>query len=129
MRDPWNITANCTKSGQSVNRAVYRFRWSSPPTYDPDFPVEEGIFDEFVLVRLRTAVVVELESFDDKSTLILGEELGSVGVIVQHPERGNGDNDGSNTLEDENPSLKDEASCQMDSFNEPYGKRKHTHPS
>lgn len=57
-----------------------------PFTHDPNLPVKEGILDEFVLVLLGTTVIVESESLNHEVTLGLSEELGSVGVIMKHPE-------------------------------------------
>jgi hypothetical protein len=72
---------------------------------DPDFPVEESVLDELHLEFGTAAIVVEGESGLEVFSLGLSQELGSVGVVVEHPEGGNGDDDGEDTLKDEDPSL------------------------
>lgn len=72
-------------------------------TYHPDFPVQKSVLDELVLEGLRTAIVVERESGLHELSLLRAQELGSIGVIVKHPERSASDNDGGNTFQDEDP--------------------------
>ena len=72
---------------------------------DPDLPVEESVLDELHLEFGTAAIVVEGQSGLQVFSLGLGQELGSVGVVVEHPEGGNGDDDGENTLKDKDPSL------------------------
>jgi hypothetical protein len=69
----------------------------------PDLPVEERILDvlplELVglgnlrLVRV-VALTLVLEAVDDKRPLLLGEEVGRLGEVVQREERNDSDDDG-----------------------------------
>lgn len=72
---------------------------------DPHLPVEPGLpkvlHGEF-LVR-GGGLLVEFEAANDAGAVIVGEELGFVGEIVDHPERGDADEDGEETFEDEDP--------------------------
>jgi hypothetical protein len=54
---------------------------------------------------LGTAIIVEQQAALDKFALSVVQKLGRVGVIVQHPEGGDGDGDSKNTLEDKDPPL------------------------
>jgi len=74
-------------------------------TYHPDLPVEESVLDELVLEGLRASIVVELESGNDEVTLLVGQELGSLGVVEQHPEGSCSDYDCRDSFKNENPSL------------------------
>ena len=92
---------------------------------DPNLPVLESLYDvlprePFCLRDLRpshttsTALGVGtlrperlslvFETENNKVTLLLGEEPGSLGEVVEQPERGDSDEDGDDTLEDEDPS-------------------------
>jgi hypothetical protein len=76
---------------------------------DPDLPVEEGVPDELHLELVGATVVVEVKTLNSVAALGLGKELGCVGVVVHDPERSEGDNNGGDTLENENPALEGSA--------------------
>ena len=82
-----------------------RWRAQASITHDPDFPVEEGVSDEPVLVFTTAPVVVQEQSRLDGLALLGGEELGSSGVVAHHPDRDDTDDDGEDTLENEDPLL------------------------
>jgi hypothetical protein len=65
----------------------------------PDLPVQECVSDESSLELVATAVIVEQESSLEHSSLIVLQELGRVGVVMKHPEGGDGDNNGEDTYE------------------------------
>lgn len=72
-------------------------------THHPDLPVEEGILDKLELELGGAAVVVEQKPSLEELALVGSEELGGVGVVVQHPEGGDGNDDSGDAFKDEDP--------------------------
>lgn len=70
---------------------------------DPDLPVEKSIPDELPFEGGAATVVVEQKSLLKHLSLVFGQKFGRVGVVVEHPERGDGGEDCHDALQDENP--------------------------
>jgi len=98
---------------------------------DPDLPVEEGIFDEFIFEVLAATIVIEEEPLLERLTFGLSEEFSGGGVVIEHPERCDSDDDGKDTFEDEDPALysvSDEGSV-VDKQDSPILRSPTHHPS
>jgi hypothetical protein len=72
-------------------------------TYSPNLPVEQCISGKLPLELVRAAVIVEEKTSLESFAFGLAQELCSVGVVVQHPERSDGHDYRDDSLEDEDP--------------------------
>jgi len=93
-------------SGQEETDAVQRHEGPHVDQHaDVGLPVLECLVDicHLEVFMFRTTLFIQLEAAQDAVTIGLGEELGLIGEIVDHPEGSDGDNNGKDAFENEYP--------------------------
>lgn len=74
-------------------------------THGPNFPVEEGVLDKGILVLVARTVPVQEQTVFEEGPLVRCEPFGRLGIVGQHPKADDGDDNSSDTFEDEDPAL------------------------
>lgn len=74
-------------------------------TADPGLPVQKTLPDvlELQILAGRTELVILLQTANNDGALLLGQELGRVGEVLDNPERRSARDDGEEAFEDKDP--------------------------
>lgn len=70
---------------------------------DPDLPVLHGVLEELHVELVGENGAILLKTAEDFLSLTVGEELGSVGVVVHDKEGNDSEEEGDDALDDEDP--------------------------